>query len=510
MNNYHGFYKPEDAFKQAGAGSLHQNDPQGIEIHAGGSIEDLKLALPKKAGVSAGADILDIVYEGQNLNPADVSEIRAGGNISMKYVTASPASTTDAQPHNGLIQGGPGFFLVQAGGYIDMGSLQDGIQEIGNGNNPALGTGKSTLMVVAGYNQDLSSDSIRGFFEGLRDSGDLYSVLLAGAKQEDAAKLVNRITAGAAKAMIDKLRAAAGSDEAFYKKLTSGGDKQDGDDLLANTRTNTTQFLGAPAQPGTGYINMTSSQIATSIGQSDIFVIANGSDDSKGSLNLGKTSLPISGSTNTKTGITTGGGGGINIFARQDINVQESRVMTFYGGDITVWSDDGNINAGRGSRTAVSASPPRKVQTAVPGVYATVFAPPSVGSGIRAVTYGDNPPPPGDIHLFAPSGVIDAGEAGIAGGQVFLAALQVVNAGNITFTSGSVGVPVSAEGTAGIGTLSGSGMATTASNQAMMNETSGIGAERASQASKMIDEIMTKWLDVKVIDFVQEDKDQDE
>ena len=30
--------------------------------------------------------------------------------------------------------------------------------------------------------------------------------------------------------------------------------------------------------------------------------------------------------------------------------------MTFQGGDITVWSDRGNINAGKGDKAAVNAS----------------------------------------------------------------------------------------------------------------------------------------------------------
>ncbi|HET6516149.1 MAG TPA: filamentous hemagglutinin family protein [Thermodesulfovibrionales bacterium] len=505
--NYHGFYKPSDASKQAGAKPLHQDDHQAIEIHAGGNIEDLKVALPKKADVKAGADILDIVYEGQNIDPTDISTIRAGGNIAMQYATVNTTSAQDAQPHNGFIQGGPGIFVVQAGGSIDLGSLKDGIQTIGNGANASLGTGKSSLIVVAGYNQDLTLAGVSGFFSEIRDSGDLYSVLLAGAKQEDAEKLVSRITSGQAKAMLDKMRADAGSEDAFYKKLTSGGDKQDADELLANTRADTTRFLGE-AKQGTGYINMTSSQIGTSIGQSDIFVIANGSDTSKGSLNLGKTALPIAGSTNTKTGIATGGGGAINIFAREDINVQESRVMTFYGGDITVWSDDGNINAGRGSRTAVSASPPKKVPTAVQGVYATVFTPPAVGSGIRAVTYGDNPPPPGNIHLFAPTGIIDAGEAGIAGGQIILAAQQVVNVSNISFSTGSVGLPAAASGTAGIGTLSGTGALAAATTQ-LSQDSAAVSATKAAQASQLIESIVPKWIEVKVIDFVQDDN-QDE
>src|SRR5208283_2738879 len=181
--------------------------------------------------------------------------------------------------------------------------------------------------------------------------------------------------------------------------------------------------------------------------------------------------------------------------------VNQSRIMTFYGGDIAVWSDDGSINAGRGSRTAVSASPPKK-QT-INGVTTTVFVPPAVGSGIRAVTYGFNPPPPGNIYLFAPSGIINAGEAGIAGGEVVLAALQVINAFNISFTAGSVGVPLASVGTTGLGALTGTSSITQTSQA--LNEVSGVGASTSPQAAQMLQNIMTQWLDVKVIDFVEED-----
>jgi hypothetical protein len=245
---------------------------------------------------------------------------------------------------------------------------------------------------------------------------------------------------------------------------------------------------------------MTSSQIGTSIGPSDIFIIANGS------LNLGKTALPLPGATSAKTGITTGGGGAINVFARQDVNVNESRIMTFYGGDITVWSDEGNINAGRGSRTAISASSARRTPTSIPGVYATVFTPPAVGSGIRAVTYGDNPPPPGNVHLFAPTGIIDAGEAGIAGGQITLAALHVNNAANISFGAGSIGMPQASGGTASLGTLAGSGL--TQQNSQVTADASGLSAAKV-QASQMVDDIIAKWLEVKVIDFVEDENKEE-
>jgi len=49
--------------------------------------------------------------------------------------------------------------------------------------------------------------------------------------------------------------------------------------------------------------------------------------------------------------------------------------------------------------------------------------------------------PVGDIELIAPVGTIDAGEAGIrVSGNVKLAALQIVNAANISVQSASTGI----------------------------------------------------------------------
>jgi hypothetical protein len=139
------------------------------------------------------------------------------------------------------------------------------------------------------------------------------------------------------------------------------------------------------------------------------------------------------------------------------------------------------------------------------GLYVAVFSPPAVGSGIRAVTYGDNVLP-GDIHLFAPSGIIDAGEAGIAGGKITLAALQVNNASNISFSVGSIGMPQASEGAASLGTLAGSGPA--AQTSQLTADTTGLSAAK-TQAAQMVEDIIAKWLEVKVIDFV-EDENNDE
>ncbi len=471
--NYHGYFKPADVVLQANDKPLHLGDSQAVQVKAGRDIENMNLELPKMADVTAGGDILNITYQGQNIGSSDVSMIAATGNITMRYSLASQVTTTvDLQPHDGLIQGGPGAFLVQAGGSIDLGTMADGIQAIGNGANTALGTGSSNLVVVSGYTLSMfnppvnpsvgsSVPDLSTFFSNIQTAGDEYATMLANGNQAGAAALLQS-TRTVGPYAIDN----------FLPKTPSGA----------------------------GDINMTSSQISTSIGQSNIYIIA------AGTMNVGQSALPAAGSTNTKTGISTGGGGAINIFANEAlndaVNVNESRIMTFYGGDITVWSDYGSINAGRGSTTAVSASPP--IKQTINGVTTTVFEPPAIGSGIRTVTYGFDPPTPGKIHLFAPNGNIDASEAGISGSEVILAAVHILNAANISFATGSVGVPVATTGTVGLGALSGQGSVATQNSQ-MLNDVSGINAANAAQAAQMIEDIMAKWLNVTVVDFVIEE-----
>ncbi|MPS55498.1 hypothetical protein E2I20_27905 [Alcaligenaceae bacterium SAGV3] len=119
----------------------------------------------------------------------------------------------------------------------------------------------------------------------------------------------------------------------------------------------------------------------------------------------------------------------------------QSRVFTTFGGNILGWSAQGDINAGRGSKTTVVYTPQRRVYDDVGNVALSPQAP-STGAGIATL----NPipeVPPGDIDLIAPLGTIDAGEAGIrVSGNVNLAALRVVNAENIQVQGKAVGIPV--------------------------------------------------------------------
>lgn len=140
-------------------------------------------------------------------------------------------------------------------------------------------------------------------------------------------------------------------------------------------------------------------------------------------------------------GIITQGSGDIQLYSQGSILLGQSRIMTTFGGSILGWSAEGDINAGRGSKTTVVYTPPKRVYDTWGNVTLSPSVP-STGAGIATL----NPiaeVAPGNIDLIAPLGTIDAGEAGIrVSGNVNIAALTVVNAANISVQGKATGVPV--------------------------------------------------------------------
>lgn len=141
------------------------------------------------------------------------------------------------------------------------------------------------------------------------------------------------------------------------------------------------------------------------------------------------------------TGLMTQGQGDIEVFTRDSVLLGLSRVFTTFGGGITMWSAEGDINAGRGAKGSIVYAPVRRTYDAYGNVALSPTVPTS-GAGIGTL----NPIPevePGDIDLIAPLGTIDAGEAGIrVSGNVNLAALQVINAANIQVQGDATGIPL--------------------------------------------------------------------
>jgi hypothetical protein len=174
-------------------------------------------------------------------------------------------------------------------------------------------------------------------------------------------------------------------------------------------------------------------------------------------------------------GLVTLASGHIGVFARDDVTVNRSRILSFVpevtdrGSDQILWSSVGDIDAGKGSKT-VRVPSAAEVATDLDGV--TVVREKSDMSGSGIGTVGD-----GDVDLVAPKGTVNAGDAGVrVAGNLNIAALQVLNADNIQVKRESKGIPVVAA--VNIGALTN---ASAAASQAAMAAQDVVQRERAAQ-----------------------------
>nr|MBA3811016.1 filamentous hemagglutinin family protein [Caulobacteraceae bacterium] len=126
-------------------------------------------------------------------------------------------------------------------------------------------------------------------------------------------------------------------------------------------------------------------------------------------------------------GVLTLRGGLIDSFTDGDFLLNQSRLFTEEGGDVTLWSSNANLNAGQGPKTSANF-PPIAVRIDEDGFSRVDSAAGVSGAGIAAFQPDPTAAAP-DVALIAPRGTVDAGDAGVrSAGNVFIAAFQVANA----------------------------------------------------------------------------------
>jgi hypothetical protein len=183
---------------------------------------------------------------------------------------------------------------------------------------------------------------------------------------------------------------------------------------------------------GTGNINTRARDIRTRSG-GDISIFAPG-----GGLTLANSTI---GNPQTPPGIVTESGGNISVFTDTNVDLGISRIFTLRGGNIVIWSSTGDIAAGSSAKSVQSAPPTRVIIDAQSADVQTDLAGLATGGGIGvlATVAGVDP---GNVDLIAPTGVVDAGDAGIrSSGNLNIAAVAVLNASNIAVAGSSVGTP---------------------------------------------------------------------
>jgi hypothetical protein len=224
--------------------------------------------------------------------------------------------------------------------------------------------------------------------------------------------------------------------------------------------------------PITGDISLTSREIKTSSGGKISLLIP------RGGVTVG---YDVSGTNASDQGILTQAGGDISIYTRDSVTVGTSRIFTLRGGNEIIWSSQGDIAAGASSKTVQSAPPTRVLIDAQSADVQTDLAGLATGGGI-GVLASVKGVPPGDVDLVAPTGTIDAGDAGIrSSGNVNISAVLVLNASNIQVGGSSSGVPSVAAPSLSIGSLTSASATTSASTVASQDSVASKRKDAANQ-----------------------------
>ncbi|VWD50788.1 filamentous hemagglutinin outer membrane protein [Burkholderia lata] len=455
------------------------------------------LSIDKPALLQAGQDIVNLAFWGQNLRSSDVTRVVAGRDI---YDTPIPQGGGGAIPV--LATGGPGWFDVQAGRNIgpltsqaelynqkaDTGGLTrvfTGIDAVGNANNPNLPHESANVNVLFGVGPGVD---LPGFVSTYIAPGRSVAgvpgatpALIAFMEQYDAGLGVDtglQVDKDKALAKVGRLTA----DEAWkqFQALPSyvqqlfaekvlfsvlaqvGADYNDASSAYHGQYARGYQAIntlfpasygytannlgggsnGANKPASTGDLDIRSTTIQTQQG-GDVTILGPG-----GQALVGSTTAPpqIVDSSGTVVagpgtmGILTLEKGNVDIFTDQSVLLAQSRIFTEQGGDMTIWSSNGDINAGKGAKTSADTPAPQYVCDA--NHYCTVDARGQVtGAGI-ATLQSIPGAPKGTVNLIAPRGTVDAGDAGIRAGDLNVAALRVVNADNIQVTGKATGIPL--------------------------------------------------------------------
>jgi filamentous hemagglutinin len=198
-------------------------------------------------------------------------------------------------------------------------------------------------------------------------------------------------------------------------------------------------------------------------------------------------------------GIVAQRAGDVHIFTNDDVLVNQSRVFTLLGGDIAIWSTFGDIDAGRGSKSSVSAPPPGVLVDAS-GQVTLNFAGAVAGSGIRTIVT-DETVEPGDVDLIAPQGIVNAGDAGIgSAGNLNIAAAQVVGLDNIQVGGVSTGVPAESSGLgASLASVSAAASSSSSAAEAATEDD-----DESDQTQASLAQTAMSWLEVFVVGLGEE------
>jgi hypothetical protein len=378
---------------------LHLNDPNPIMLNISGSIENLTVNVPTFADITVGGNTYNFNFTGQNLSASQTTTFNVAGNITYRGNLTDSDATLSAPPAASLLQVSSNLIYDSLTGKLVYVGQMDPATEAALLSDPSVQASTTLTGIITQLYTDSQTavlPAVCGI--GLNGPGSF------------------NITAQSMDLGI------SGGINVNQKRLWS--------------LTNLDPYGAALNINLSGNLEMTTTEISNAglLGSIQIY--------SAGTIDAGADS-GVYGAANAARGIFTSGGGSVSVTALNDVNVDGSRIATFNGGNVSVISQQGDVNAGAGGNglvaldSVVQLDASGNLEELVPAEAGSLNG---YGSGILAQTLTQSGVPVGNITVQATHGSINANVGGIEqvafnndiapGSYIDLTAGQDINAGN--------------------------------------------------------------------------------
>jgi filamentous hemagglutinin family protein len=369
---------------------LYENNPDPVTLNISGDIDSFGLTVPTFAHITVTGNTYNFGFAGQNVSPLQTTFINVGGSITYRGDQTSVALTDPlpASMFNSILSGDPAVT-----GPLSYNAATGTLTYIGQMTAAALSYLLNPTQVVV---------NSQGQPELNSDGTPVTKPLTLDSTQQAAIQAL--YTASQNATLGDQGLALAGPGQFNITAQSMDLGISGGITVLAPDSA-----LAAISPYGAnlditlgGDLAMTATKIANEGLLGNIELTAGGA------LDIGGEFTPF-GDPNAPKGIFTTSGGNISVSAQGDVNIDGSRIAAYDGGNITVFSQTGDVNAGTGGSGFVTLVAEELEPT---GQLTTITAT-IPGSGILATTLAGSDAPLGNITVNALAGSINASLGGV-------------------------------------------------------------------------------------------------